>query len=196
MIGSPPGGSPSGGNNPSGEIKRSGRRAAVLAVLVTVQALAMVFFVLDVIADAIFVGLDGHTLTEAAASLALAVGLAFGAMETRRTIERARRAERAAAVASGLLGTLIDDYFARWELTPAEAEVALFCIKGYDASEIARLRSSAPGTVRAQLTRVYAKAGVSSRSQLVSLFLEDLLGGPIAPSQTGDAQAEVSPNER
>lgn len=60
-------------------------------------------------------------------------------------------------------------------LTAAECDVALFALKGCDAAEIARLRGAAQGTVRAQLSQVYAKAGVTSQAGLVSLFLEDLL---------------------
>ena len=65
--------------------------------------------------------------------------------------------------------------FGEWGLTAAEGDVALFALKGCDAAEIARLRGAAQGTVRAQLSQVYAKAGVSSQAGLVSLFLDDLL---------------------
>ena len=37
------------------------------------------------------------------------------------------------------------------------------------------LRGAAQGTVRAQLTRIYAKAGVSGRAQFGAWFVEDLL---------------------
>jgi len=59
----------------------------------------------------------------------------------------------------------------------AEADVAMLAIKGFEILGIAEMRSTAASTVRAQLTRVYAKAGVTSRSQLVCLFIDDLLGG-------------------
>ena len=36
----------------------------------------------------------------------------------------------------------------------------------------------AAGTVRAQLTRIYQKAGVNSRSALASLFLDELIAAP------------------
>jgi DNA-binding NarL/FixJ family response regulator len=56
--------------------------------------------------------------------------------------------------------------------------VALFALKGCETPEIAELRQVAEGTVRAQLTSIYAKAGVSSRHALSSLFLEDLIEAP------------------
>ena len=78
--------------------------------------------------------------------------------------------------------------FEEWQLAAAKAAVALFALKGCDAPEIARLRGAASGTVRAQLSAVYAKAGVSSQAALVSLFIEDLLGNGItAPAADQNA---------
>lgn len=56
------------------------------------------------------------------------------------------------------------------------AGVALFALQGFGVSEIAELRNSAPGTVRAQLARVYGKAGVNSQLELMALFTDDLIG--------------------
>ena len=78
-------------------------------------------------------------------------------------------------MASGALADLVRQKFADWSLTPSEADVALFALKGCNAQDIARIRSTAEGTVRAQLTRIYAKAGVASQAALVSLFFDDLL---------------------
>jgi len=154
------------------------RTAALLAVLLVVQALAAVFFVADVSADFAQGGLDAHHVLEAGVSAALVVGVVFGGIVMRRTLEEARRSRAAAEVAQGAMGDLVAAYFKTWRLTPAEAEVALLALKGFDVAGIARLRGAAPGTVRAQLTRVYAKSGVSSRAELLSLFIEDLLGAP------------------
>lgn len=43
--------------------------------------------------------------------------------------------------------------FARWWLYTAKVDVALFAIKGLDATGIATRRGSAQGTIRAQRTR-------------------------------------------
>jgi DNA-binding CsgD family transcriptional regulator len=37
------------------------------------------------------------------------------------------------------------------------------------------MRGTAQGTVRAQCTTLYAKAGVEGRAQLLSIFMEELL---------------------
>ena len=56
-----------------------------------------------------------------------------------------------------------------------EADVALFAIKGLSTAEIAALRQTSEGTVKAQTNAIYRKAGVSGRSQLLSLLIEDLM---------------------
>ena len=87
-------------------------------------------------------------------------------------------------------GRLIQRRFAEWRLTAAEADVALFAIKGCDVAEIQQLRRAAPGTVRALLTRSYAKAGVNSQSALVALFLDKLID-PAAITSPGRAVHET-----
>jgi hypothetical protein len=61
--------------------------------------------------------------------------------------------------------------------------VALFAIKGMSTAEISVLRTTSEGTVKAQTNAIYRKAGVSGRSQLLSLFIDDLMreDTPIRP---------------
>lgn len=158
--------------------ERARSRATVLAGFLVIQSGAAVFFVADAVADFTFEGLSAHHVFEATIALALVVGVVLGALETRRLLDRARRGEAALAAASGALGEVIEAYFEEWALTPAEAEVAMLAMKGFDVAEIASFRGAAKGTVRAQLTKVYAKAGVSNRAQLVSILVEDLLDLP------------------
>ena len=53
--------------------------------------------------------------------------------------------------------------------------MALFTIKGLSIQEIAALRNTSEGTVKAQSNAIYRKSGVSGRAQLLSLFLDTLL---------------------
>jgi DNA-binding CsgD family transcriptional regulator len=156
---------------PSGDL----RRASLLAAALALQTLAAVFFIGDVASDFHWIGVDPHTTFEALVALALIIGIGFGAIEMRGTLLRIRRAEEALSLASGAFGEVIEARFAEWGLTPSEAEVALFALKGLETGEIAALRSAAESTVRVQLTRVFAKSGASGRAQFVSLFVEDLL---------------------
>ena len=130
-----------------------------------------------------------HVLAEAAI-IALAVGgvAILGRRytelrsETRRLEEKlevsredAERWRREAKEALEGLGEAIDRQFDRWELTPAEREVALFLLKGFSHKEIAEYRDVSDRTVRQQAHAVYEKADVSGRAELSAFFLEDLL---------------------
>lgn len=163
---------------------RGGARSTALALVLVVQALAAVFFAGDAMADLALAGFGLHVAMEGVIALALVVGVVFGAREMRRMIEQADRSEAALMAARGALGDLIEARFESWKLTPAEASVAILALKGFDVAAISDLRGAALGTVRAQLAHVYAKAGVSSRAELLSVFIEDLLDGPVG---SGDA---------
>jgi DNA-binding CsgD family transcriptional regulator len=158
------------------------RLATAVSVVVAVQAMAAVFFIGDALADMRNAGPSPHIVIEAIIALALLAGVAVGALQVRRMWSEGRRRQAALAVAAGALSEVAAERFRDWRLTPAEADVAAFALKGFDVAEIAVLRGSAAGTVRAQLARVYEKAGVNSRSALASLFLEDLMTAPVVPA--------------
>jgi DNA-binding CsgD family transcriptional regulator len=82
--------------------------------------------------------------------------------------------ERAKDLLQGL-GSAIDQQFDRWNLTPAEKDVALLLLKGFSHKEIAHLRSRGERTVRQQALAVYRKSKLSGRASLAAYFLEDLL---------------------
>lgn len=156
-----------------------GVRTWVLILLVLLQAISASFFVGDVFADFMALGFDPHTMYEAIATLALICGVVFGALETVRTIRRSRRTEDALRIASGAFGDLVRDRFAHWDLTRSEQDVALLTLKGFDGPEIARMRGTADGTVRAQLAAIYAKSSTHGRGAFVALFIDALLDGPM-----------------
>lgn len=118
---------------------------------------------------------ETRELLEIGAAIGLILGAATGGIVLHRAITGRRSAEVALHRASGAFMALLDERFAEWGLTPAESDVALFAIKGMSTAEIATLRSTSEGTVKAQTNAIYRKAGVSGRSQLLSLFIEDLM---------------------
>jgi len=161
----------------------SGRRQTVaLSVFLLIQTLGTVFFVGDVIGDLKADPISGHFIFEAIVTAALVLGILFGAFALRRTIELLRAQDQALAVARGALSDVIERQFQAWALTPAERDVGLLALKGLDVAEIAEMRGAAQGTVRAQLTRIYSKAGVSGRAQFAAFFVEDLLGAGVPVS--------------
>lgn len=151
------------------------RKATAITIVVALQALAAMLFLADFAADVAEEGWTGHLAIEGAAAIALLVAVVAGAVQVRSLIEQARQDDLAVALSRQAVADLMQRRFADWQLTAAEADVALFAIKGCDAAEIASLRGAAAGTVRAQLTRIYAKAGVSSQSALIALFLDELI---------------------
>ena len=156
-------------------IRRGDRHITTVAVIVVIQAIAAAFFLADAVVDISTGELSLHIFTEMLIAFALLAGIGLGAWQTAQMIEQARHDADALAVARGAASQLMDLRFRQWGLTDAEAEVALFSLKGFEVAEIARLRNVAEGTVRAQLTSIYAKSGVSSRHALLSLFFEDLI---------------------
>jgi DNA-binding CsgD family transcriptional regulator len=114
-------------------------------------------------------------LLEIWAAFGLVIGLVLGGFALRRAFRERNMAEERLRRASGAFMTLLAERFDEWALTPAEKDVALFAIKGMSTSEIAGLRNTSEGTVKAQTNAIYRKAGVSGRSQLLSLFIEDLM---------------------
>lgn len=92
--------------------------------------------------------------------------------EARAAAERWRSENR--ELLAGL-GASIDAELDRWELTPAEREVAWLLLKGLSHKEAAALRGTSERTVRRQANAVYKKAGLGGRAELAAYFLEDLL---------------------
>jgi DNA-binding CsgD family transcriptional regulator len=154
------------------------RSLALPAGLMILQIVAALFFVVDGFEDWLVAGADGRTLElamESVIAIALFAGVVLSSMNIVRLSLNLIRKEQSLARARGALSEHIDMRFKEWRLTKGEGEVALFALKGCDIAEIARLRGAAAGTIRSQLSQVYAKAGVSSQAALVSVFIDDLL---------------------
>ena len=156
-------------------------RIATLVLIVAVQAVAAGFFLIDGINDILGqaeVTFSFEIFMDCLVSFALLAGIAIGARYVKTTTDALHRKDVSLQIARGALAQHMARRFDEWGLTPGEAEIALFAMKGCNVGEIAALRNSASGTVRSQLSQIYAKAGVSSQSMLVSSFIEDLLELP------------------
>lgn len=154
-------------------------RWVILAVLL-VQFLCTIFFVSDILSSMFGIYTrplpwEVRELMEIGSALGLILGLVVGTLMLRRTIKERNEAQEKLRRASGAFMDLLEERFKEWTLTPAERDVALFAIKGMTTSEIATLRATSEGTVKAQTNAIYRKAGVSGRPQLLSLFIDDLM---------------------
>ena len=156
---------------------RSDREVVPITLVIAIQVVAVVYFLFDAVREEAGV----PAVLDIVVGVALFAGIALGALAIRRLHAERRQQEAALAVARGALGDLMRQRFAEWKLSRSEADVALFALKGCAIADIAQMRGSSAGTVRSQLSQVYAKAGVSGQPMLMSLFLEDLLGpaGPL-----------------
>ncbi|MDJ0627033.1 MAG: helix-turn-helix transcriptional regulator [Rhodobacter sp.] len=169
-------------------------RLSVLIGVLVVQAVCTLVFVWDLFSG--FLGLRAspiswqtRELMEIGAALGLLLGTGMGAQMLLRAHRRSDRAEAQLRVASGAFMELLDERFDDWALTPAERDVALFALKGMSLQDIARLRETSEGTVKAQTNAIYRKAGVSGRPQLLSLFIDDLMGQALVPGVGETPQA-------
>lgn len=64
------------------------------------------------------------------------------------------------------LSKAIDLQLTKWELSPAEKEVAFLLLKGMSLKEIAEIRNTAEKTARVQSMAIYSKSGLKGRSDL------------------------------
>ncbi len=156
------------------------RHHVFLFLIIAVQAFCALFFVSDIVISVF--GLRTRPISwqtreylELGAAIGLVLGVVLGAFALWSSLRRSRRAESRLRAASGAFLELMEERFREWGLTEAERDVALFAIKGLSTAEIARLRNTSEGTVKAQTNAIYRKAGVSGRPQLLSLFIEDLM---------------------
>lgn len=143
----------------------------------------------------------GHVAFEGAVVLTGVVGMWLG-LRRLLTLRAAARSARAEAVQLGArltavrqeadrwrqeardllqgLGAAIERQLVRWELTPAERDIALLLLKGLSHKQVAELRGVGEATVRQQSRAVYRKAGVEGRHDLAAFFLEGVLAPPPA----------------
>jgi DNA-binding CsgD family transcriptional regulator len=162
-------------------------RPGLFGTILVLQVACAIFFVSDILLALFRVPIDPvpwryRELMEIGAALGLILGVVLGAITLRASLLRTRAVEQALRAASGAFMELVDERFDEWGLTPAERDVALFALKGMSIAEIAALRATSEGTVKAQTNAIYRKAGVSGRPQLLSLFVEDLMGEAMAPA--------------
>ena len=158
------------------EARNTRRELLPAVVAIALQVLACIYFVGDALSDESDPSASGTaSVFEIMVALALLAAIVLGAAYIMHLLREARIREASVAVARGALARILSERFVDWGLSAAEADVAMFALKGCTVAEIADMRAAAQGTVRAQLSQVYAKAGVSSQPMLMSLFLEDLM---------------------
>jgi len=148
------------------------------------MALSALFFFQDVAND-----IREHIATDTAYSFGSAlhlffeilatIGLTLGLIEILTYIKELQKSDEKHELQLKHLtedfDALVHKRFNKWGLTDAEKDIALFMLRGLSNSEISDLRKVAVGTIRVQSHRVLQKAGASSRTELMSIFMEEFM---------------------
>lgn len=182
------------------------RMPALIVVLLALQGVCALFFTWDILSS--LLGLrtaplawELYELLEIGAALSLVTGVVVTGRLLALSLQRAARAEQSLRLARGAFAEVLAERFDAWGLTPAERDVALFAIKGLSTADIAALRTTSEGTVKAQTAAIYRKAGVSGRPQLLSLFVDELmedgltLPGPARPQPVDEIVDRSQPDK-
>ncbi|PKQ13112.1 MAG: hypothetical protein CVT70_05150 [Alphaproteobacteria bacterium HGW-Alphaproteobacteria-1] len=160
--------------------RRSERLIFWLAVLQLVCAAAFLFDLVQEFPDPRYWGnlsLDG--IAHLTVELAIMGLLLLGFVMARQSLLELS-AQRDALEQN--LRSLRDDFddiigarFADWGLTAAQRDVALLCLRGLRIKDIAAMRNTAEGTVKAHMSAVFRAAGVRTRGEFVGFFMEEFL---------------------
>jgi DNA-binding CsgD family transcriptional regulator len=111
----------------------------------------------------------------------LLIAVVILGIEVRRMQRYQVTLEDKISAASGAFSDLLEARFEDWKFSEAERSVTKLLLKGCSIAEIAEIRESKEGTFKAQTNSIYKKSGDSGKSQLLSVFLEDLTdGGSVA----------------
>lgn len=154
------------------------RRHRTLVAVTILQALCGIAFVIDALSEIDMLSTNPlHPLSEGLVVVALWTGSFLGVREIARLLRSNVAMQSRLRAAQGAFANMLEDLFREWGLTSSERDVAILMLKGLSVSEIGDLRQTRPGTVKAQCAAIYRKAGVNSRSQLLSVLIDDLLSG-------------------
>lgn len=164
-------------------------KPGLLWSLLAVQGLCTAFFLADALGDLLFhadvIPEVSTDIFELVVVLVLIVSTAFTARQVRHVMARQRHIEGQLRAASGAFAEIVEEQFDAWGLSEAERDVALLLIKGLSIAEIAALRETKDGTIKAQSNAIYRKSGVAGRAQLVSLFIEELMADNLSERGPG-----------
>lgn len=163
-----------------GFLKQLSVTPLTISLLIVVQLFCAIFFIGDVIADfEAMSDLDpeyAHLYIEAIASLSLLAAIAFETHHLIHLVRRKERLEKNLAITKMAVHEVIEMHFDEWRLTAAERDICTFLIKGFSIAEIAKLRSSAEGTIKAHLNSIYRKSDTHNQTELLSTLIDALMG--------------------
>lgn len=161
--------------NPTTESREPALRRYLFLAAALLQLGCGLIFTFDALAE--IREFTVHSIVEILGILALAIGAVITLGQYRMLVRRNIKVERELDAASGAFQDVIEKHFVAWQLTEAEQDVALLSIKGVSIADIATMRRTRMGTIRAQSAAIYRKSGVSNRAELISVMIEDMIAG-------------------
>ncbi len=151
-------------------------------MILMLQALGALFFILDLWSEVLQlrttpIPYDYQEIIQILASVSLVIGLVTSIGYFRHSQRNLRSMRRQIDVASGNFRDHLDACFSNWNLSPSERDVCICAMKGFSNGEVADMRGTSAATVKTQMNAVYRKSGFSTRAQLISFLVEELLAG-------------------
>lgn len=138
----------------------------------------------DLLQDQILTGWQSaHLITETVAVGLLFLGFALARSELRGLVEAEARQRGTLADLRGHFDDILVKQFKAWGLSKAESDIALLSLRGLKISEIAAHRRTKEGTIKAQLSAIFHKAGIGTRTELLGLFMDEFLDFGAAQDQ-------------
>lgn len=159
----------------------SGKATLVmLAVILVIQMISTSFFVLMLLADVfmwqnLVIPWALREVLEILSVFGMLLGVGASAVLIYLSVRHAERIDGQIEVVAGEFQKHLDRQFADWGLTPTERTVSILVMKGFSNAEIAAIRGTTESTAKSQLTSVFRKTGLSSRQQLTTHLIEDML---------------------
>lgn len=154
---------------------------------VALMFVCMGFFIWDVSVDVLEHLTTGKTYTNSQLihvifEFVVVLGLGYGVysvwMFRQLMAERAQSQEDTITLLRGSFDKIIQRRFEDWGLTGAERDITIYILKGMSTADIAAARGVSLGTIKNQTTAVFRKIGVTSRNELMSVFMDEFLDGP------------------
>lgn len=135
-----------------------------------------------------------HLATETIAVGLLLVGFVLSQREFNRLSRSEAKQSDTLALLRGHFDDILVERFKAWGLSRAESDIALLSLRGLKISEIARLRETKEGTIKAQLSSIFHKAGIGTRTELLGIFMDEFLdyGAMQDPSITRPGRSDES----
>lgn len=116
-----------------------------------------------------------HLTIETAAVGLLVLGFYLSHRELRGLGHAEARQRDRLELLRGHFDDILVQKFEAWGLSKAESDIALLSLRGLKISEIAQLRKTKEGTIKAQLSAIFHKAGIGTRTELLGLFMDEFL---------------------